>query len=24
MIGHRLGEFAATRIFRHHGAISGK
>lgn len=24
MVGHRLGEFAATRIFRSHGAISGK
>ncbi len=24
MVGHRLGEFAATRIFRGHGAISGK
>jgi small subunit ribosomal protein S19 len=24
MVGHRLGEFAATRTFRTHGAISGK
>lgn len=24
MVGHRLGEFAPTRTFRHHGAISGK
>jgi small subunit ribosomal protein S19 len=24
MVGHRLGEFAPTRIFRGHGAISGK
>jgi len=24
MVGHRMGEFAATRIFRGHGAISGK
>ena len=24
MVGHRLGEFALTRIFRGHGAISGK
>ena len=24
MVGHRLGEFSATRIFRGHGAISGK
>lgn len=24
MVGHRLGEFAATRTFRGHGAISGK
>jgi small subunit ribosomal protein S19 len=24
MVGHRLGEFAPTRNFRHHGAISGK
>lgn len=24
MVGHRLGEFAATRMFRGHGAISGK
>ncbi|HCN07721.1 MAG TPA: 30S ribosomal protein S19 [Lentisphaeria bacterium] len=24
MVGHRLGEFAITRVFRHHGAISGK
>ncbi len=24
MVGHRLGEFAATRTFRSHGAISGK
>lgn len=24
MVGHRLGEFAPTRMFRHHGAISGK
>ena len=23
MVGHRLGEFAITRVFRHHGAISG-
>ncbi len=24
MVGHRLGEFAATRTFRLHGVISGK
>ena len=24
MVGHRLGEFSPTRIFRGHGAISGK
>ena len=24
MVGHRLGEFAPTRVFRGHGAISGK
>ena len=24
MVGHRLGEFAPTRNFRGHGAISGK
>jgi len=24
MVGHRLGEFAPTRTFRGHGAISGK
>lgn len=24
MVGHRLGEFAATRTFRAHGAISGR
>jgi len=24
MVGHRLGEFAPTRMFRGHGAISGK
>jgi small subunit ribosomal protein S19 len=24
MVGHRLGEFAATRTFRTHGSISGK
>ena len=24
MVGHRLGEFAPTRIFRGHGAMSGK
>ena len=24
MVGHRLGEFAITRTFRGHGAISGK
>lgn len=24
MVGHRLGEFAPTRMFRTHGAISGK
>jgi small subunit ribosomal protein S19 len=24
MVGHRLGEFAPTRSFRLHGAISGK
>ncbi|MCK5805117.1 MAG: 30S ribosomal protein S19 [Lentisphaeria bacterium] len=24
MVGHRLGEFAPTRFFRGHGAISGK
>ena len=24
MVGHRLGEFAATRLFRGHGQISGK
>ena len=23
MVGHRLGEFAPTRLFRSHGAISG-
>ena len=24
MVGHRLGEFSATRIFRSHGTVSGK
>ena len=24
MVGHRLGEFVATRTFRGHGTISGK
>ncbi len=24
MVGHKLGEFAPTRNFREHGAISGK
>jgi len=24
MVGHKLGEFSPTRIFRGHGAISGK
>ena len=24
MVGHKLGEFSLTRIFRGHGAISGK
>jgi small subunit ribosomal protein S19 len=24
MVGHRLGEFSMTRLFRGHGAISGK
>ncbi len=24
MVGHRLGEFSATRMFRGHGQISGK
>ena len=24
MVGHRLGEFSMTRMFRGHGAISGK
>jgi len=24
MVGHRLGEFAPTRTFRGHGAISGR
>ncbi len=24
MVGHRLGEFAPTRTFRTHGAISGR
>lgn len=24
MVGHRFGEFAPTRVFRSHGAISGK
>ncbi len=24
MVGHRLGEFAATRTFKGHGVISGK
>ncbi len=24
MVGHRLGEFALTRSFRGHGAVSGK
>jgi len=24
MVGHRLGEFAFTRTFRSHGAVSGK
>ena len=24
MVGHKLGEFAATRLFRGHGQISGK
>ena len=23
MVGHRLGEFSPTRVFKHHGAISG-
>ena len=22
MVGHKLGEFAATRVFRHHGAAT--
>jgi small subunit ribosomal protein S19 len=24
MVGHKLGEFAVTRVFRIHGVISGK
>ncbi len=24
MVGHRLGEFSPTRVFRTHGTISGK
>ncbi len=24
MVGHRLGEFAMTRVFRAHGTVSGK
>ncbi|MBR7138003.1 MAG: ribosomal protein S19 family protein, partial [Lentisphaeria bacterium] len=24
MVGHKLGEFAPTRNFREHGAMSGK
>ncbi len=24
MVGHRLGEFVATRAFREHGVVSGK
>ena len=24
MVGHRLGEFAATRVFRQHGGIKAK
>ena len=24
MVGHRLGEFAFTRVFRHHGATTIK
>ncbi|MBN2301204.1 MAG: 30S ribosomal protein S19 [Lentisphaerae bacterium] len=24
MVGHRLGEFAPTRIFRHHGSVTEK
>ena len=24
MVGHRLGEFSPTRLFRGHGAMSGK
>jgi small subunit ribosomal protein S19 len=24
MVGHRLGEFAPTRTFRHHGAATDK
>ena len=24
MVGHKLGEFSPTRVFRGHGAISGK
>ena len=24
MVGHRLGEFSPTRVFRTHGSISGK
>ena len=24
MVGHRLGEFSPTRMFRSHGAISGR
>jgi len=24
MVGHRLGEFAPTRIFRHHGSATDK
>jgi len=24
MVGHRLGEFSLTRVFRTHGAVSGK
>ena len=24
MVGHRLGEFAPTRIFRSHGKVTGK
>ena len=24
MVGHRLGEFSLTRVFRSHGTVSGK